>query len=64
MKTIFATLLIIGFFINVLTLQSNTVEISGLTFILPNLSLKIKIFLAAFYIFIILLFVFLTIQDI
>ncbi|KTD06338.1 hypothetical protein Lgra_3115 [Legionella gratiana] len=64
MKTIFATLLIIGFLINVLTLQSNTVEISGLTFILPNLSLKIKIFLAAFYIFIILLFVFLTIQDI
>ncbi|ETO93482.1 hypothetical protein LOR_90c25110 [Legionella oakridgensis RV-2-2007] len=64
MKKTFATLLIISILINILPLQSNTLEVSGLTFFLPNLSLTIRILFVVFYIFIILYFVFLTIQDI
>lgn len=64
MKKTFATLLIISILIDILPLQSNTLEVSGLTFILPNLSLTIRILFVVFYILIILYFAFLTIQDI
>ncbi|HAU0164807.1 TPA: hypothetical protein JBF07_04620 [Legionella pneumophila] len=64
MKKTFATLLIIGILINLLPLQSNTLEVSGLTFILPNLSLMNRILFVVFYIFFILYLAFLTIQEI